>query len=92
MPCCSNIICNGCDYANLIRELKGSLEMKCAFCRHPRISDEELEQNLMKRVKASDSAAMCQIGGYRRNEGITSLHFKITQKQLNWAMLMRIIC
>mmetsp|Transcript_27256 Transcript_27256/g.40978 ORF Transcript_27256/g.40978 Transcript_27256/m.40978 type:complete len:255 (+) Transcript_27256:409-1173(+) len=69
MPCCSNIICNGCDYANLIRELKGSLELKCAFCRHPRISDEELELNLMKRVEANDSAAMCQIGGYRRNEG-----------------------
>ncbi|KAK1747232.1 hypothetical protein QTG54_002576 [Skeletonema marinoi] len=64
-----NIICNGCDYANLIRELKGSLELKCAFCRHPRISDEELELNLMKRVEANDSAAMCQIGGYRRNEG-----------------------
>jgi len=69
MACCCKLICNGCEYANLIRELKGSLELKCAFCRHPRISDEELELNLMKRVEANDSAAMCQMGGYRRNEG-----------------------
>eukprot|EP00984_Skeletonema_dohrnii_P005140 scaffold1813_cov134-Skeletonema_dohrnii-CCMP3373.AAC.9 len=69
MACCCKLICNGCEYANLIRELKGSLELKCAFCRHPRISHEEGELLLMKRIEANDSAAMCQIGGKCLKEG-----------------------
>jgi hypothetical protein len=30
--CCSKFICNGCGYANQLREAKESLEPKCPFC------------------------------------------------------------
>ena len=31
--CCSKQICRGCSYAKTERELEGSLEQKCPFCR-----------------------------------------------------------
>jgi len=69
-PCCCTIICNGCDYANQIREVKEKLGHKCPFCRHPKgESDEERNRSLMKRVDAKDPAAIRQMGGYRNQEG-----------------------
>ena len=35
MACCSKIVCIGCEYANMIRELEEKLDQKCPFCRHP---------------------------------------------------------
>eukprot|EP00984_Skeletonema_dohrnii_P033556 scaffold30473_cov150-Skeletonema_dohrnii-CCMP3373.AAC.4 len=71
MACCSKTICNGCDYANQMREFEGqSLEDKCPFCRHPAPeSEEETVRNLMKRVEANDPVAIRQMGCYRNQEG-----------------------
>ena len=70
MACCSKIICNGCEYANHIREMEGCLDRKCPFCRHPvPKSEEETKMNRMKRVEANDAFAMCQMGVRCKNEG-----------------------
>jgi tetratricopeptide (TPR) repeat protein len=58
MPCCSNLICNGCDYAHE----KSNGGDKCPFCREPEADDEGHIKRMMKRVKANDPAAMCFIG------------------------------
>eukprot|EP00984_Skeletonema_dohrnii_P024199 scaffold13303_cov78-Skeletonema_dohrnii-CCMP3373.AAC.5 len=68
--CCCKRICNGCNYANQMREVNGSLEGKCPFCRHPLPkSQEEVMKNIMKRVEANDPFAMCHMGDKRYDEG-----------------------
>ncbi len=70
MGCCSNRICEGCEYANMKRETEAGLEQRCAFCREPAPkSVEEAVQNCMKRVKKNDPAAMSRMGKKRRDEG-----------------------
>ncbi len=61
--CCCKFICGGCSYANLLRESEQGMEQKCPFCREPlRLTDEEHDQNFMKRVKANDPAAIFHMG------------------------------
>eukprot|EP00986_Skeletonema_menzelii_P014644 scaffold9868_cov119-Skeletonema_menzelii.AAC.3 len=61
--CCSKRICIGCDYTNKLREVEQRLQQKCPFCREPiRKTDEEIEQDEMKRVQANDPIALCQMG------------------------------
>jgi TPR repeat protein len=68
--CCSQLICEGCEHANLIREMEQMLEHKCPFCREPLPnSPEEVIKNCMKRVKANDPAAICEVGKQRFHEG-----------------------
>ena len=64
--CCSNTICNGCDYANQKREVKGRIQPKCAFCRKdlPH-TDKEANERVMKRIEANDPVAMCSMGMQR---------------------------
>eukprot|EP00985_Skeletonema_marinoi_P020432 scaffold12160_cov75-Skeletonema_marinoi.AAC.4 len=61
--CCSKVICNGCTYANMIREIEGKLERKCPFCRTaiPSTNDKGYKM-MMKRIEANDPVAMCQKG------------------------------
>eukprot|EP00986_Skeletonema_menzelii_P010531 scaffold5150_cov133-Skeletonema_menzelii.AAC.5 len=68
--CCSKRICHGCDYANQKREIEGRLQRKCPFCRKavPK-TDEEVNEQYMKRVEANDPVAMNQMGGIRYYEG-----------------------
>jgi len=69
-PCCSKVICNGCEYANLRREIEGSLQPKCLFCRLPRTAlSQEIELNLMRRVEAKDPVATSKMGEIHYNEG-----------------------
>ena len=69
-PCCSKVICNGCEYANLRREIEGSLQPKCLFCRLPRTSrSQEIELNLKRRVEAVDPVATSKMGEIHCNEG-----------------------
>ena len=70
MSCCAQTICNGCAYANQVKERKGRLDPKCPFCRSavPR-SDEEARINHIKRVEANDPVAMTQMGGYYSEQG-----------------------
>ena len=70
MPCCSNSICYGCDYANRKREFQGKLQFSCPFCRQPASkSEEEAERILMRRVEANDPDAIGQMGFFRNNAG-----------------------
>ena len=70
MSCCSKLICNGCAHANDLREEEEGLEHKCAYCREPvPKTKEELQKNMMKRVKANDPNALCFIGRKCYGEG-----------------------
>eukprot|EP00986_Skeletonema_menzelii_P005700 scaffold2115_cov108-Skeletonema_menzelii.AAC.2 len=69
--CCSkHIICDGCNLANQKREHEGKLQQKCAFCRKAAPNtDEEKNEQLMKRIEANDPVAMCFTGTERYIEG-----------------------
>ena len=57
--CCSKVVCDGCVYANDLREKEGRLPPTCPFCRHPTPKTEEERLLLkMKRVEAKDPGAM----------------------------------
>eukprot|EP00984_Skeletonema_dohrnii_P029931 scaffold20902_cov67-Skeletonema_dohrnii-CCMP3373.AAC.2 len=59
MSCCSKIMCNGCEVVNKKRETEERLDHRCLFCRHPEPkSQEEYDQNFMKRIEANDPVAM----------------------------------
>ena len=70
MACCSKVICDGCNYANQMRELEGRLVPACPFCRHsvPK-TKAEIIKNLMKRAEVNDPVAMCEMGKKRCDEG-----------------------
>ena len=70
MSCCSNIVCNGCNYVNQKRELDERLQSKCPFCRKamPKTKEEAIEQQ-MKRIEADDPVAMRHMGTERYDEG-----------------------
>jgi len=63
--CCSKMICDGCVYANA-KSIGGKM---CPFCREPAPDDEECNRRMMKRIKASDPAALREVGTIRVNEG-----------------------
>ena len=46
-PCCSKLICEGCDYANKKRETEGNLQQKCPFCRTPLTSSKRKQEKLL---------------------------------------------
>jgi tetratricopeptide (TPR) repeat protein len=68
--CCSKRICKGCEYANQKREAERGLKHKCAYCREPApYTDDEINQNQMKRVKANDPIAILKMGKKCDDEG-----------------------
>ncbi len=70
MPCCSKLICKGCEYANKKREKEAGLLHRCAFCRESMIfSKENALKRLMERVKKNDPVAMTEMGKKHYNEG-----------------------
>eukprot|EP00985_Skeletonema_marinoi_P006562 scaffold2836_cov95-Skeletonema_marinoi.AAC.8 len=73
--CCSKIICNGCDHANMLREIEGKLKFKCPFCRHPVQTGDKAHEMMMKRIEANDPAAMNQKGAQQYNKGDYSSAF-----------------
>ncbi len=64
MPCCSKLICDGCDLANVKREVAAGLKPRCVFCRETKeLSDKHKFYKLvMKRVKKNDPVAMMKMG------------------------------
>ncbi len=68
--CCCKIICNGCSHANKKRADEVGMDQKCPYCREelPE-TQEEINQNYMKRVKANDPVAICGLGKRRGREG-----------------------
>ena len=73
--CCSKKICDGCVVANV----KSNGSSKCPFCREP-ADGEEWEKRMMKRIKANDPAALCQMGVDHRNEGDHGKAFEYWEK------------
>ena len=68
--CCCKDICDGCAYANQLREIEQGLEEKCPFCREPMPgTEEEMDKNWMERVKANDPFALFKLGNRCRKEG-----------------------
>jgi tetratricopeptide (TPR) repeat protein len=68
--CCSKVICIGCAHATQLREAELGPEQRCAFCREPMPkTDDEIDQNVMKRVKANDPVALYQMGVKCGQEG-----------------------
>ena len=68
--CCCKRICLGCNHANILREEELSQYPKCSFCREPLPkTEEEVNQNLIKRLKANDPVALCQMGNNCEREG-----------------------
>jgi hypothetical protein len=64
-PCCSKIICGGCDYAN---DINNGGE-RCPFCREPMADAEENTKRELERIKANDPAAAREMGTERYFEG-----------------------
>ena len=60
-PCCSKIICEGCDYESYKSNIHDRA-FSCPFCREPVASKKENRIRMMKRVKANDPAAMKEMG------------------------------
>ena len=68
--CCSKRICKGCEYATMLRDEEEGLEERCPYCREP-VPDtqEECDQNTIKRVKANDPLALCETAKKCDDEG-----------------------
>ncbi len=60
--CCLQYVCDGCTYANQLREVKAKQKLKCPFCREPITTPEENQKMLMKRVEADDPVALQEAG------------------------------
>ncbi len=61
--CCSKVICNGCEYANSVRETEERLQPACPFCREPTPKTrEQSDKQKMKRIEANDPVAMLVVG------------------------------
>ncbi len=68
--CCCQRICLGCQYANASREREEGLDERCPYCREKMPeTDEEIEKNMMKRVKANDPDAIRELGKRCRDTG-----------------------
>jgi tetratricopeptide (TPR) repeat protein len=68
--CCCQYICNGCDHAISLHEREQGLEHKCPYCREPvPETEEEHDQNYVKRAKANDPTAIFHVGKKCLGEG-----------------------
>jgi len=77
MFCCCNFICNGCQFANQMREQEQNLISTCPFCRQPRsFPQEESETDLLKRIEVNDPIAMRNMGKERYYQGRIKDAFK----------------
>ncbi len=81
MECCSKSVCQGCFCTNAIREMKGSLEPKCSFCRSPLSkSEEESKTKHTKRNQANDPEAIYYEGHGLHNDGEYEAAFEYYKK------------
>jgi len=57
--CCSKKICNGCNYANQMREAEKKLQHSCPFCRKPvPFTKGQGDKQFLKRIAANDPVGM----------------------------------
>ena len=69
--CCSETVCIGCVHANFMANLHDTTKaLNCPFCRtRSSTSGEETRKRVMKRIKATDPAAMNHMGEMCYKEG-----------------------
>jgi tetratricopeptide (TPR) repeat protein len=81
MSCCSQIICDGCRYANTLREKEEGLKHKCPFCREPAPdSQKECEKLAFERVEKNDPVALNCLGNKCDDEGDHEKAFEYYRK------------
>jgi tetratricopeptide (TPR) repeat protein len=78
--CCSKTVCDGCFHANKMREMQAKLVEKCPFCRKPSPTEEEIEENIVKRIEANDPVAICGQGVEYNKKGDYSSSFEYFTK------------
>ena len=79
--CCSKIVCDGCNYANYMREREARLPPSCPFCRTPEPkTEEETNLNIMKRVEANDPEALNVVGMSHFDKGDYATAFEYWEK------------
>ncbi len=85
MPCCSKVVCQGCDLADVLRKNE-TRQYTCAFCRDASITtDEEWDKRELKRIQANDPTTICRVGVREHCNGDDCKAFSsITQRLLNW--------
>eukprot|EP00986_Skeletonema_menzelii_P018331 scaffold26626_cov178-Skeletonema_menzelii.AAC.9 len=73
--CCCVFICNGCSYANQMKDEHSMNDPQCPFCREPYASSAaEAERNIVKRIQAGNRVAIRQKGleaRMERNYGVS---------------------
>ena len=77
---CSIVTCNGCEYANSIREFEMRLERSCPFCRATPSTLEECGKLRMKRVKVNDPLALRVEGVKWHKKGVHIRAFEYLSK------------
>ena len=79
--CCCKIICQGCEYANRMRQDEMRLQKKCPFCREafPK-SKNEVDKRMMKRIEMNDPEALRHEGGEQYHKGEYSTAFAYFSK------------
>ena len=67
--CCSKKSCMGCVWANNMSNIHDRAKaLSCPFCREQEVSG-EADKRMMKRVKANDPVALCNMGEKCHKEG-----------------------
>jgi TPR repeat protein len=86
-PCCGKSICRGCHYSSW----KSGNDEKCPFCNSDRSNetDEEIVEEMMKRVEANDAASICLLGYYyyQGRAGVQQDHAKAMELYVRAANL-----
>ena len=68
--CCSNTICQGCVYANIMANKHDRVKAgSCPFCRESVNDREQYSKRQKERIKANDPVALRQIGATCYSEG-----------------------
>ena len=79
--CCSKTVCDGCNYANGLRQLQERRQQTCPFCRKSATETrEEADKNLMKRIAANDPVALFEFGNRACDNGDYEGAFKYFTK------------
>lgn len=87
--CCSSVICIGCVLANKMSNRHDEEKAnRCPFCREVADNQEESDKRLMKRVKATDPAALSHMGWRCYKEGDYDSAFEYLAKAAEFGDLM----
>ena len=85
--CCGNTICRGCIYSNA----DAGNDHKCPFCNSVRggKTEEEKNEELMKRVEANDADSICVLASYYHH-GQLGLHQNAEKAKELWTQAAKL--